>query len=242
MTCFVQKYIHLKCLSTWQAQLRKQKGWKGASCCDVCKTRWKEGFVNIDRASKNSNSLLPALADRAQNFLESLHPHLLTILHGWKAIALAQGFLMGVETGMKGFRLGLRYHSMSLASKIQVGLPLSDAFSSTTQAEFSSLMKWSPLSFWAAGVFCRTVRLPTVASLVPIPIHLLSAGMLGVRGRLLALLGMYAGAIAGFYRGVASTTGVTVNLALKSPWLVSSLVKTAVRSAVHILLNIVARR
>jgi hypothetical protein len=204
----------------------------------VCKSKWADPFVRLDRPSKNSsNKSLPALVDRIQDFLQSLNPNLLSILRGWKAIALAQGFLTGIEAGVAGFRLGLRYHSLSLASRIHVGLREStDAFRSATQKEFSALMKWSPLSLWAAAVMYRTVHLPTVTSLVPM-IHLLFSAGLGLRGRLLALLGMYAGAIAGFYRGIASTTGATFEIALKLPGLFSSVVK----SALHMVLKVLVR-
>jgi hypothetical protein len=175
-----QKHVHLKCLQTWQIQLRQQKGAISARRCDVCRAPWARQFA---RPGQRGSPHWAAAADAAR----ALQPWVLTLARWWKVVALAQGVLHGMEAGAAGFRLGLRYHAVAAARH------------AGGRHDAGSLLRWAPFSVWAAGV------VPPVALPAALAIFVAASSAGAVQGAVMAAAGLYAGGVAGFAHGVTQT-------------------------------------
>ena len=164
-----------------------QKGLRASRRCDICNSKWRAPFAS----GGDAESSAAAWRDAATAFLEAARPLLLTALAWWKAIALARGVLQGLHAGAAGFRLGMEYHALeAVASSHSVAV---------RNGGVVDLVRWAPLSFWAAGAL-PLVQFPTFMAM-----YATVSSMAVVRGTFLAVGGMYAGWVTGFAEGVAHT-------------------------------------
>lgn len=171
----LQRYVHLSCLGHWQSQLRRQKGILKSRKCDVCNSAWKKPYNNLGLKPYN-NALVSAF--------QAARPMLCIVWEWWKALVFARSVLAGLESGVHGFNLGMRYRSIALTEAAQ------------------PILAFSPFSLFAA------VGSP-MGSMIPLSAFLILYGAMStvgiLQGFFFGITGAYAGVVSGFSEGLACT-------------------------------------
>lgn len=93
------RYVHPRCLTLWQQQLRASKGIAASRRCDVCKAPWGRAF-QPPTAPTTWRQLLKDLA-RSMPWA--------SILECWRFSVLAVGTVQGMRAGAEGFCTGMRW-------------------------------------------------------------------------------------------------------------------------------------
>lgn len=182
------KYVHRRCLGSWQRTQRTQGAFRKSYRCDICKERYRVPRAPFSGPSVPLGGRLPTV-DETKELLFSLlgSPIWQVCIDVWKAIVLANGLIQASTYGVVGLDKGfwLAWRSATFY--------------------YDSMVKYGPEMLVAAAAF-PIAQLPTLLLTVG------GAALVGLEMIGAVVVGWYAGALYGFARGSMEILRATVNL------------------------------
>lgn len=103
------RFVHTRCLTAWQQQLRASKGIAAARRCDICKTAW----LRAHQTAIGPTHWRQLLRDLGRQVPWA------AVLECWRFSVLAVGVVQGMRAGVDGFRAGMRWAAASSRHNIE---------------------------------------------------------------------------------------------------------------------------